>query len=126
MQVKTPSICGGWLSVNHREKKQWLCRVTYDEDPPPPLQVCFPVELHESIGEDPAECRSHAADQVKPSIALLQLVARVPCAEKIDAAGIETGLEDAEDDAQDGHHVPGVNEAEALEVDASVFACKMG
>lgn len=71
---------------------------THNEDPSPAGESRSTIQLQKAICQDASKCRCHAADKVKDSISLLEIVSRIPCAEQIHAAGIEASLEEAKED----------------------------
>ena len=71
------------------------------------------MHLEETVGKDAGEGGRHATDEVKDSISLLEVVAGIPAAEEVGAAGEETSLEDTENKAERNHLSPVLDEAEA-------------
>lgn len=65
----------------------------HDENPPPACVATKAGHLHQAVGEDPSECRGHAADEVKDRVALVHVVATIPGTAKYISLELGTSLE---------------------------------
>jgi hypothetical protein len=78
----------------------------YNENPAPSRDASYPIHLHNSICQDTSPARCHTANEIKASIALLEIKSGIPCAEKINTSRIESSLEHTQNDAKSRHDLP--------------------
>jgi hypothetical protein len=69
--------------------------------------------LHKAVGQNTATGRGTASNDVKDTVSLLDIVARVPGADKEDTSGEEARLKDTQDQSEADHLSPGLREAKA-------------
>lgn len=73
--MRIPSI---FSSVRNTLGSRYHSVKAYNKDPSPSTKTSQAVHLHKTIGEDTSKSRSHASDEVKDGISLLQLKSGVP------------------------------------------------